>query len=118
MLMAADPVIAACWQEAEGVAHGDSVVRGLGGFPLETTTRRTRGNSAVWARATKAAAGQVPLPRFGCSGHMTAQDPHQPTGDFPSRKPFILTTTGRPKAKRRRPASRASRLSIETYRLA
>jgi hypothetical protein len=56
MLMAADPVIAACWQEAEGVAHGDSVVRGLGGFPLETTTRRTRGNSAVWARATKAAA--------------------------------------------------------------
>jgi hypothetical protein len=39
----AEAVIAACWQEAEGVARGDSVVRGLGGFPLETTTRRTRG---------------------------------------------------------------------------
>lgn len=52
----ADAVIAACSQEAEGVAHGNSGVPGLGGFPLETTARRTRGNSAVWARATRVAA--------------------------------------------------------------
>ena len=34
----------------KGLARGDCVVRGLMGFPLEATTRRTRGNSAVWAR--------------------------------------------------------------------
>jgi hypothetical protein len=34
----------------KGLARGDCVVRGLVGFPLEATTRRTRGNSAVWAR--------------------------------------------------------------------
>lgn len=52
----ADAVIAACSQGAEGLAHGNSGVRGLGGFPLETTVRRTRGNSVVWVRATRVAA--------------------------------------------------------------
>ena len=51
----AEAMIAACRQEAEGVARGGSVIRSLGGFPLQTTVRRPRGNSAVSARATKAA---------------------------------------------------------------
>jgi hypothetical protein len=52
----ADAVIAACWQDAEAAVHCDSVVRGLGGYPLEANSRRTRGNSVVWARAKKGAA--------------------------------------------------------------
>lgn len=51
----ADAVIAGCSQEAEGEVRGDSVVRGLGGHPLETATRRTSGNCVVSARAIKAA---------------------------------------------------------------
>jgi len=52
----ADAQIAACSQEAEATAHGDPVVRGLGGYALEANVRRTRGNCAIWARATTTAA--------------------------------------------------------------
>lgn len=51
----ADAVIATCWQEADGRACGDTAVVALGGLPVEISTHRTRGNSAVWARATKSA---------------------------------------------------------------
>jgi hypothetical protein len=40
-------VNAAYRQKSEGVTRGDSVVPGLGGFPVTSTARRTRGSRAV-----------------------------------------------------------------------
>lgn len=51
----AEAVIAGCTQDAEGRARGDANVRGFGGSPAASTTRRTRGNSAVWARVVNVA---------------------------------------------------------------
>ncbi|MCX6620277.1 MAG: hypothetical protein NTY38_04230, partial [Acidobacteria bacterium] len=46
-----EALVAACCQHAEGVARGNAVVVGLGGFAIASATRRTRANSAIWARA-------------------------------------------------------------------
>lgn len=50
----AEGVIAACWQETEGLARGDASAVGVGGFLFEAGARRTRGNSAGAASATMA----------------------------------------------------------------